>query len=216
MGRAIRVTILDGDPIFSLGVARVLNEAAGYEIAACDASIEAIARIPPDRLPDVLLIDARLPGAVEAAHFIHTRIPSAKVLMMADTAACVSDEQVARTDASAWLRKSITGAELSRAIQAVYFGQPLLDLALSVPLIAVGGRHFERLAQPGSSLVTAREFEVMSYVCRGLKNKDVAAAMGLSEPTVKMHMSSIRKKLGARSRLGAVLLFTQRFGLPQP
>lgn len=211
MGKAIRIGVLDDDPLYSLGVDSVLNKASGFEFTTCGASAEEISSLPSDRVPDVILVDSQIADAVQAVRGIYFCCPSVKVIMLADPAAPVSEVDVALCGAIAWLRKDLTGAELARAVQAAYLGQTLMDAGLEERLIAVDGSIIERAMRVSPCAISSRGFEVMSLVCRGLTNKEVAGQMGLSEPTVKMHFSSIRSKLGARSRLEAAIAFKRTY-----
>lgn len=214
MRRAIHVAVLDDDPLYALGVNSVLSEAAGFKFAAFGTCIAEIAGLPSDRVPDVILVDARLADLVDTVRGVYLSYPSVKVLMLADPAVTVSEDSVAHVAVIAWLRKNLTGAELARAVQAAYLGRSLMDAGLEQRLIAVNGMTIEDAFRIGATAISAREFHVMSFVCRGLTNKEVAAQIGLSEHTVRLHTTSFRKKLGIPNRLAAAIAFKRAYDRP--
>jgi DNA-binding NarL/FixJ family response regulator len=114
----------------------------------------------------------------------------------------------------AYLLKDASGPELARAIEAVASGLVVIQPPLSRRLLDPSARPvapgvFSR-SEPGSEALTAREHEVLQLVAEGLPNKLIAIKLGISEHTVKFHITSILSKLDASSRTEAVRLGARR------
>ncbi len=109
----------------------------------------------------------------------------------------------------AYLLKEAGGAELSRAIEAVAVGLIVVQPPLAHRLFAPPAE--QPLISPGDArTLTARESEVLQLVAEGLPNKTIARRLGISEHTVKFHLTSILTKLDAASRTDAVRLGARR------
>ena len=114
----------------------------------------------------------------------------------------------------AYLLKDVSGAELARAIEAVASGLVVIQPPLSRRLLDPSSRPVSPSpfsgSDPGSEALTAREHEVLQLVAEGLPNKLIALKLGISEHTVKFHITSILSKLDASSRTEAVRLGARR------
>lgn len=158
-------------------------------------------------LPDVVMMDIRMPklDGISAASAIIRQSPTAKILMLSqyDT-----EEDVGRAleaGASGYLRKDVTAAELLAAIRAVAAGERVLDSRAS---------EASRLRGADKRL-TAREQEVLSLVATGANNPEIGKLLGISEGTVRIHMSHLMSKLGVSRRTEAVTEAMKR-GLLRP
>jgi len=152
--------------------------------------------------PDVVLMDGRLPGAhgCEVIALLRAEFPGARVILLSidDT-----EEDVARAlDAGAmsYLGKSTPREELLRAIRAVASDAKYLPTALAE-------RHSARARRP---TLTPREQAVLQLLVRGTPNKSIATELGITEMTVKTHVSHIFEKLGVEDRTSATMAALQR------
>jgi DNA-binding NarL/FixJ family response regulator len=150
--------------------------------------------------PDVVLMDLVLPvvDGVEAIRRIATERPGTRVIALTSF---LDDDKVfpaVRAGAAGYLLKDVQPQELVKAIRAAYAGEVLLHPAVTARLmedVAGGGA---RAAPPAE--LTPRERQVAELIARGGQNKRIALDLGISEKTVKSHVSSILRKLDVADR----------------
>ena len=173
--------------------------------------VEAVAAVEKLK-PDVVLMDLVMPrlDGIEAIRRIHEQRPSTRVLALTSF---VDDDKVfpaVRAGAAGYLLKDVEPPELVHAIRAVHDGEALLHPAVAARLmeeVASDGR-FDR----PDDVLTAREREVIGLIARGRANKAIALELGVSEKTVKSHVSNIFGKLGLTDRTQAAL-YAVRHGI---
>lgn len=193
----IRILLVDDHPIMRDGLTAVLElhdemQVVGEAGTGPEAVQKALAL-----QPDVVLMDLRMPGfsGAEAARQIRAGSSASKVLVLT---AYDSDEEIieaVRAGASGYLLKGAPRAELVAAVRIVAAGGSLLQPALVTRLM-------DR-PRP-ADLLTDREQEVLRLLVDGLRNKEIADALGIAERTVKFHTGIIFQKLGVTSRAEAV------------
>ena len=186
----IRIAVVDDHPVVREGLVAALE--GKFEIAGSFAGAEeAIVR---SRV-DVVLLDLDLPGmsGLEAI----ARFDSA-VLVLTAYEAEEDVERALRAGAKGYLLKGASLAEIEQAIHAVARGERYLDRRIAT-----------RRAAPRRRL-SAREREVLRLVAAGRSNKEIAAALRITERTAKFHLASILAKLGAENRAQAVALAGER------
>ena len=153
-------------------------------------------------LPDVTLLDLRMPGmsGVEAATAIRAEFPNARMIALTTYG---GDEDIRRALAAgvqAYLTKDVLHDELLKAIRAVHAGQTYLPAAVAAALAA-------QMPRPDLS---AREVQVLELIVRGLANKQIAYSLSIAEHTVKNHVKNILSKLGVQDRTQAATAAIQR------
>ncbi|GAT66673.1 response regulator transcription factor [Planomonospora sp. ID91781] len=211
----LRVLVVDDQDLFRAGFALILDSQPGIAVVgeAADGA-EAVERAVELR-PDVVVMDIRMPDVdgVEATARICARTDArVLVLTMFDL-----DEYVyaaLRAGASGFLLKDVHRDGLVEAVRVVAAGDVLLAPAVTRRLVAdlVGrGGAVPRLRARLGEL-TVRERETLEQVARGLSNAEIAAALTVSEHTVKTHVSNLLTKLGLRDRAQAVV-FAYESGL---
>jgi len=162
---------------------------------------EALAVIPKLR-PAVVVMDLLLPD-VNGAEVIRRlcNVSSDTAFIVLTTVA--GDEEIYRAleaGARGYLFKDMARKELINAIRAVAKGQRYIPAQ-------VGSRIAENLPRPG---LTAREVDVLQYVAAGMRNKEIAFQLGVSEATINAHVKHILEKLGASDRTHAVTIALKR------
>ena len=198
----IRVLCVDDHSIVREGIALIINQQPDMEVVASAASGEESIDLFQRFKPDVTLMDLRLnglsgTGAIEA---IRRADATARivVLTMFD-----GDEDIHRAlhaGAATYLLKDTLSDDLIRVVRDVHSGKR--------PRRAdVEARLAERSAHP---TLTPREVGVMELVTQGLRNKEIAASLGISEGTVQVHVKSIFAKLGVNDRTAAVNIALRR------
>jgi DNA-binding NarL/FixJ family response regulator len=201
----IRVLVVDDHPIVRSGIASVLASQSDFEVVAEAANGAEAIDAARSCTPDVVLMDLRMPelNGVEATARILADRPEVRVVVLTTYA---SDGEVLRAieaGAVGYLLKDVPHDELFRALRAVARGERYLAPAVTERLMS-------RWRQPARSSLTERELEVLRGVARGDANKQIAAALGIAEPTVKAHLVHIFEKLGVENRTAAARVARDR------
>jgi len=171
-------------------------------VARCgdgEQALEAVARLGPD----VLLIELRTPGAdgLEVLRRLASRRARTPVVLLADGLGEREAEEAMRLGVSGVILKEMMPASsLLRCLRAAQAGEPWVERRSAARLIEKLVRD-ESGRREATSVLTPRELEVVRMVGRGLRNRGIAEALGISESTVKAHLGSTYAKLGARGRL---------------
>jgi DNA-binding NarL/FixJ family response regulator len=201
------ILIADDHPLFRDAlrgaVARALPGAVLLE-AESVSSLLALAEAHPET--DLLLLDLNMPGAQGFSALVHLRatFPSLPVIVVS----AHEDPGIVRRaighDAAGYIPKSSSLEIIVEALGAVLDGNTWLPAGLDLEAVDLD-RDEADLARRVSEL-TPQQFRVLGMLCTGLLNKQIAWELGVSEATVKAHMTAILRKLGASNRMQAVLL----------
>lgn len=153
--------------------------------------------------PDVVLMDLVMPrlDGVEAMRELRSRVPGARAVVLTSF---LDEERLLpalRAGAAGYLLKNVEPRELARSIRLAAAGETLIDPAVAARLVDALGD--ERPAEHGE--LTPREQEVLDLVGRGYANKRIALELGITEKTVKTHVSHVLAKLGVSDRTQAAL-----------
>jgi DNA-binding NarL/FixJ family response regulator len=204
----IRVLVADDQALVREGLMTLLALAAGIEPVAAAADGEEAVVLAARHRPHVVLMDLRMPrlDGAEATRQIRAAQPETEIVVLATHADDQSILDALQAGARGYLTKDAGIAEISRAIQAAAAHQGLLDPAVQSRLLAVATAATAAPA-PAAELpdeLTPREAEVLRLIARGLSNSEIAAALVVSEATVKSHINHLFAKIGARDRAQAV------------
>jgi DNA-binding NarL/FixJ family response regulator len=198
----IKILTVDDHPVLREGIAALLE---GQEdmilVAEAVNGRDAIEQFRTHR-PDVTLMDLQMPGVngINAIVSIRSEFPQARILVLTTYKGDVHAARALDAGACGYLLKSALRKDLLDTIRAIHSGRKRIP-----PEIAIG------IAEHHSSdTLTARELEVLTLVAAGNANKIVASELGVSEETVKGHMSSILAKLNANDRTHAVTIALKR------
>lgn len=198
----IRVLIVDDHYVVRLGVAAGVNADPGMTlIAEAKSGEEAVAQYRQHR-PDVTLMDLRLPGisGVEATEAILREFPDARIIVLSTYDHEEPIFRALQAGARGWLLKSSLGSDLRAAIRAVHAGRKYLTPEIEARLAE--RRHHTELS--------GREIEILKLIATGKSNREIGAALHLSENTIKTHIANILGKLGVNDRTLAVTTAVQR------
>jgi DNA-binding NarL/FixJ family response regulator len=203
----IRVLLADDHAVVRAGLELLLETTDDIDVVATAADGEAAVALTTEHRPDVVLMDLSMPGldGIEATRRIVADDADAQIVVLTS----LSDREriVAALEAGAtgYLLKDAEPDELIRGIRAAARGEaPLAPKAARAVLDT-------RVRQPSVRL-SAREREVLALVAEGLPNKLVARRLGISEKTVKTHLTNVFQQIGVTDRTQAVL-WAQRNGL---
>jgi DNA-binding NarL/FixJ family response regulator len=204
----IRVLVADDQALVREGLMTLLQIAAGIEPVAAAADGEEAVNLAARHRPHVVLMDLRMPrlDGVEATRRIRAAQPETEIVVLTTHADDQSIFGALQAGARGYLTKDAGIAEISRAIQAAAAHQALLDPAVQGRLLAAATAATAPPA-PATELpdeLTPREAEVLRLIAHGMSNAEIAAALVVSEATVKSHINHLFAKIGARDRAQAV------------
>jgi DNA-binding NarL/FixJ family response regulator len=212
----IRVLIADDQPLARAGFRAVLEATGGIDVVAEAESGEQAVELARRLSPDVVLMDVRMPGmdGIDATR----RMPQQNVLIL--TTFGIDDYiiEALRAGASGFLLKDAPVDELVRAVRTVAAGDAQLSPAVTKRLLDQVARRLPAAVQRDAGALaelTEREREVLRLLAAGMSNAEIAAALVVSEPTVKTHVSNVLQKLHLRDRVQAVI-YAYENGLVAP
>ncbi|GIH47371.1 two component transcriptional regulator, LuxR family [Microbispora rosea] len=202
----IRVLLVDDHAAFRAGLRALLRPVEEMEVADEAASGEQALALLPRVQPDVVLMDLAMPGmgGVAATELITRDNPHVRVLVLS-----MADDDDAvfaalRAGARGYVLKGARRADLVRAIRAVAEGEAIFGPALAGRLMGYFS-DLGRKPEPSFPELTPREHEILGLVAGHLTNVQIAARLGLSQKTVRNHVSSIFTKLRVADRAEAIM-----------
>ncbi|WP_327072157.1 response regulator transcription factor [Kitasatospora purpeofusca] len=226
---SVRVLLVDDEELLRLAFGMILRAEPDMEPVGEAADGAAAVELARRLRPDVVLMDVRMPGTdgIEATRLLLREVPGTRVLVLTTFDLDAYAFEALRAGASGFLLKNSRPEELLGAIRDVARGDAVVSPRVTRRLL---DRFAHRLPAAGDDgggddggggdaerlrVLTAREREVLLGAARGLTNTELAAALGLAEPTVKKHLGRVMAKLGLRDRVQAVI-FAYECGLVGP
>jgi DNA-binding NarL/FixJ family response regulator len=207
----IRVLVVDDQALVREGLMTLLKIAVGIEPVAAAADGEEAVALAARHRPHVVLMDLRMPrlDGVEATRQIRAAQPETEIVVLTTHADDQSILGALQAGARGYLTKDAGIAEISRAIQAAAAHQAVLDPAVQSRLLAAAtvATAATTPRAPTAALpdeLTPREAEVLRLIASGMSNAEIAAALVVSEATVKSHINHLFAKIGVRDRAQAV------------
>jgi len=196
------VLIVDDHPIMRLGVAAIINAQTDMKVCAQAGSGEEAVRIFRKYRPDITLMDLRLPGmsGLDALRSIRQEDPHAKCVVLTTYEGDEDIHQALAAGALGYIIKGMSHETLVDALRRAHAGTRFLPPPVARSLAD---------RTPNSDL-SPREREVLSLMVHGQSNKEIAATLGITEATVKCHVSVILMRLEAHDRTQAVIAALQR------
>lgn len=212
----ITVFVIDKQTLYRQGIRQALSSSADIEVVGeCAPDGEAVGLVEAF-MPGVVLLDVDLPllRGLDLGRQITARCPNVAVIALTSSPDDEQLFQAVKIGVVAYLTKDIAPDELANAVRRIHRGdRPINDCLLNRPRVAeqvlrqfqdlsLMGKAMETLATP----LTPRETETLKYVAEGYSNKQIAHVLGISEQTIKNHVTSILNKLDANDRTHAVVL----------
>ena len=200
--RRIRILIAEDHLIARVGVTTIVNMQPDMTVVAEAASGQQAVELFRKHLPDVTLLDLRMPvmSGVEAAIAIRQEHPEARLIALTTYGGDEDIRRALQAGVQAYLTKDVLHDDLLKAIRAVHAGETFLPPSVAASLAA----------QLPGSVLSAREMEVLSLIVDGLANKQIAYKLNIAEHTVKNHVKNILAKLGVADRTQAATAAIQR------
>lgn len=210
--KRFKILIVDDHEVVRMGLRTLLERHEDLEIIGEAASAQEAVDAALKYLPDIILMDVRLPdrSGIEACREIRAAEPDIRVLMLTS----YSDEEAVVSSviagAAGYILKKIEAGNLYNAIVAVSNGETLIDQAVVQKVmkkiqVMQGG-----VPEQGMESLTDREKEILELVAAGLTNKEIAEKVFLSEKTVRNYVSSILHKLNISHRTQAAVYFLEK------
>jgi DNA-binding NarL/FixJ family response regulator len=198
----ITVLNIDDHPLWSIGIASVINAQPDMLLVAQASTARQAIEYFRKYKPDVILTEVRLPdiSGIEAMIAIRDEFPNARFIILTSFA---RDNEIRRSlaaGARAYMLKSMPSSELIDVIRQVHAGKKKIP----IPIAAKLAEHYS------DESLTDREVEVLRHLVDGKRNRDIAEKLFIAEETVKAHMKHILTKLGANDRTQALAIALQR------
>jgi DNA-binding NarL/FixJ family response regulator len=202
-----RVLVCDDHPIVRDAIAVCLRSIApDCEVGVCASARQAVERLAEPRWWDLVVLDLSLPDArgVEALIRIRSRQPAVKVAVLTAQEDRNTRDLAMRAGATAFLPKSFDRGSLEGSLRGL-LGLPMADAATGAGRAASRAADDDRIHEAISGM-SPRQLQVLRLMVRGMPNKEMCLELGLSENTVKIHISAVLRALCARNRTEAVAL----------
>ena len=198
----IRILIVDDHPVVREGLAAIINRQPDMLVVAEASNGQHALEQYRQHTPDVALMDLRMPlmNGVEAITALRKQYPGSRFIVLTTFDGDEDIYRALQAGAQGYLLKDMFREDLLDAIRAVHAGQRRIPTAVATRLA-------ERMI--GNEL-TGRELEVLKQIAAGKSNREVAAALQITEGTVKGHVNNILSKLNASDRTQAVTTALQR------
>ncbi|UKD51749.1 response regulator transcription factor [Amycolatopsis sp. FU40] len=217
MRAPLRVLVADDQALIRTGLVTIIDAQPDLEVAGECGDGKAAVELARELSPDVVVMDVRMPvlDGITATRLLAGADVAAPVKVLVVTNFNLNENvyQALRAGAAGFLLKDAPPDQLLHGIRTVASGAALLDPEVTRELV---GRYATRIrpaaADPGDLPLAPRELEVLRLVAEGLSNNEIAAALVLSQETVKTYVSRMLAKLGVRDRVQAVV-YAYRHGL---
>jgi DNA-binding NarL/FixJ family response regulator len=198
----MKVMIVDDHPLMLVGVASIVNARPDMTLVAQTGTGEEAVSLFSKHKPDVTLMDLRLPGisGVDAIRAIRTTYPKARFVVLTTYEGDADIHRALDAGAQGYVIKGMPYQTLVEALQRVHKGGKFLPPPVARALAS---------RMPDSDL-SAREQEVLTFLASGKSNKEIANQLGITEATVKCHVSAILLRLNVNDRTEAVVTALQR------
>jgi DNA-binding NarL/FixJ family response regulator len=203
MGKPMRILVVDDHSAIRRGLAATLDPEPDMEVVGAAANRKDAIQMWLQLRPDITLMDLAFngeEGGVEAIREIRKHAPGAKIIVYSVLTGDEDVYQALQSGAVTFITKDISDEGLVQTIRDVHAGGRPIPPDIARKLA-------DRLT---TSSLTPREVEVLSLVARGNRNKEIAAALSISEETVQGHMKHILAKLGVNDRTRAAVVAMQR------
>lgn len=202
---SIRLVLADDHPLILDALESLFRLHEGFEVVAtCKNGVEALRAVRLHR-PDILVLDLRMPGksGLDVLREMSGELLPTRTVLLA----AVLDEaemlEALRLGVGGVVLKEMAPASILLCVQKVHAGEPWLETRTAARVLDKLMRRESR-AREAAGLLTPRELEIVQRLCRGLRNKEIASQLSISEHTVKVHLRNIYAKLGVDGRLALV------------
>lgn len=207
----IRILLVDDHPVVREGLAVILADEPDFNVVGQAGTGEQAVELFDRLQPDLVLIDARLPGmsGIEACSELTRRFPGVRVVIITSFPSEATMVDGFAAGARGLVVKESDAARVRESVRVVASGQTFVDPRVAAKIVALATKG-RRVSGPFG--LTLQEMRVVELLPRGLTNRAIGRELGISEETVKVHIRSAKRKLGAKHRTEAAAI-AQREGL---
>jgi DNA-binding NarL/FixJ family response regulator len=197
----IRLLVVDDHMVMRMGLVHAARAQADMEVIAEVESGEEAIEAYREHRPHVAILDLRMPGlgGLATIRAIRKEFGSARIVVFSNYARGEEVFQALKAGAAGFVVKSMNLSQLVDAIRRVHAGERYLPPELAM-----------RMAERTFSPLSERETEVLTLIAKGQSNKEIATTLGVTEGTVKLHVTSILSKLEVNARTEALVVAVQR------
>ncbi|GIL11590.1 MAG: DNA-binding response regulator [Chloroflexi bacterium] len=205
MSNTVRILIADDHSVVRAGLRALLERQGRFRVVAEAATGEEAVAKAQDSLPDVAVLDVRMPGVsgIEACRQIIETVPGCRVIMLTSYAEDELLFAAIQAGASGYVLKRIGDNELIQAIERVSRGEGMLDPAMTATVFTEMRKASQAQHAAAFANLTSQELAVLALVAEGLTNRQIAIKLYLGEGTVRNYVSSVLAKIGASNRAEA-------------
>ena len=198
----IRIFSVDDHPLLREGIAAIINNQPDMQMVAQAATGSEAIQMFRQHLPDVTLLDLRLPdmSGIDVLIAIRSEFPEARVVMLTTFEGDVDIRRALEAGARGYVLKNMPPKDLVEVIRQVNKGRKRIPADVAAQLAEY----------VGEDDLTEREVDVLRHIAGGNRNREIGERLFISEETVKVHVKHIMEKLGASDRTQAVAIAVRR------
>jgi two-component system, NarL family, response regulator YdfI len=208
-GGAIRIAVATTSAVRRAGLESIVRSHAEFQLAGSFGAVASLVSFARNTELDVIVIDSD-----SIRDLLLEPTPDAAIVLLTEVSDARSISRLLRSGVRAILSRESDPDDVLSAIYTAYDGLALLSRPIAESLAAVYSDQLPEVEDELSGEISSRETEVLRMLAEGLVNKEIAARLGISEHTVKFHISSILDKLDASTRTEAVTLGIRRGLIP--
>jgi DNA-binding NarL/FixJ family response regulator len=203
----MRVMIVDDHQIVREGLKAILQDDPDFEVVAESGSANGLAQLVQRTRPDVVMLDARLPGVsgAEACRQLTAAHPDIPVLIVSTYSDDRLVEECIRAGAKGYVIKDIQRLSLKESIRAVREGGGAVSPAIAAKVLNRLRTQEELASTESSNPLSHTQLEILRLIAAGFSNREIASRIHLSENTIKSHIQEIFRKLDVGNRVQAAL-----------
>lgn len=196
----MRILLADDQELVRETIAAFLRQESDITVDVARDLPDAVEKVRNSSRYDLVLLDYMMPGMnrLGGLQVMRQAAPGVPVAILSGAAPQVVAEQALAAGSAGFVPKSISTRSMLAAVRFMAAGE------IYAPFTAQTGP--ETTAASGAAALTTREMDVLKRLCQGLANKEIARDLGLQEVTVKLHVKTLYRKIGARNRTHAVLI----------
>ena len=213
MSSTIRLLLVDDHSLFRRGLAALLADDAGLQVAGQAADAGEAQRLAQELQPDLILLDNHLPGVrgVDAIPGLREVAPKARIVVLTVSEDADDLATALQAGAAGYLLKTIERDELIReSVVSPEMTEKLIQAFRAASAAPAAAPEAEVVQEELHDALSPRELQILREIAHGASNKEIARTLGIAETTVKIHVQRILRKLHLTSRVQAAVYASER------